>query len=215
VRNPRHVKALLKACRQLGVETIDNCEATAIRQSGGFVKAVETSQGPRVADRYLVTGGAWSSGILSTAGIHIEIEPVRGQIVLLNCGQPLFRHVLEIGSRYLVPREDGRIIVGSTEERVGFVKENTAGGIAGLIEFARSLVPALDQTRVERCWAGLRPHTKRGTPYIGAVPACDNLFVAAGHFRAGLHLSTVTGRLAAQLVRGESPELALDAFAVT
>jgi len=145
----------------------------------------------------------------------LEIEPVRGQMLLYKVPKPLTRHILEIGPRYVVPRDDGRILVGSTEERVGFEKANTPDGLAGLQAFAKRMVPALADAPLEQTWSGLRPHTRRGTPYIGRVPDCENLFIAAGHFRAGLHLSPITGRLAAQLVREESPELPMDAFAIT
>lgn len=214
VRNPWHVRALQQACRDRGVEILENEEVVALPLKAGRVDAAETASGRHSAGRYLVTSGAWTGQVLAAAGVSIELEPVRGQIVLLNAGRPLFRRVLEIGSRYLVPREDGRIIIGSTEEWVGFVKDNTAEGVAGLIEFGRRLVPDLAKASLERCWSGLRPHTKRGLPFISATPQAANLFVAAGHFRAGLHLSTITGRLAAQLIRGEQPELPLGAFAV-
>jgi glycine oxidase len=177
--------------------------------------SVETNRGPFRADRYLVAGGAWSGQIIASLGRDLQIEPVRGQMLLYRVPKPLTRHILEIGPRYVVPRDDGRILVGSTEEWVGFEKANTPQGLAGLKAFANRMVPALADAPLEQTWAGLRPHTKRGTPFIGRAEDCENLFVAAGHFRAGLHLSPITGRLAAQLIRGETPELAVDAFAVT
>ena len=214
VRNPWHVRALQEACRIRGVQILDSHEVTSFSANGGRMESVETAAGRHSAGAFLVTGGAWTAKILAEAGVAIELEPVRGQIVLLRSERPLFRRILEIGSRYLVPRDDGRVIIGSTEEWVGFVKDNTAEGVAGLLEFARRLVPDLSKSSLERCWSGLRPHTKRGLPYIGQAPQVSNLFVAAGHFRAGLHLSTITGRLAAQLIRGESPELPLASFAI-
>jgi glycine oxidase len=212
VRNPWHVRALDKACRDLGVTILEDTEVLGINMGEGRAHSVHSSRGEIGADAIVVTCGAWTGRVLASLGIELAIDPVRGQIVLLKTDRPLVRRVLEIGARYLVPREDGHIIVGSTEEWVGFEKKNTAEGVAGLIAFARKLVPELASTEVERCWSGLRPHTKSGQPCIGAAPGYQNLYVAAGHFRGGLHLSTVTGRLMAQLIRGESPELSLAAF---
>ncbi|MBX3441018.1 MAG: glycine oxidase ThiO [Planctomyces sp.] len=214
VRNPWHVRALGEACRAAGVEIVCDREAVGFHMSNGRVDAVRTAAGDLSAGAFLVAGGAWSGEILKSIGRALELEPVRGQMVLLKTPSPLIRHILEIGARYVVPRTDGRLLIGSTEEWVGFVKQNTAGGVAGLVEFGRRLVPGLSEATLEACWSGLRPHTRRGTPFLGAMPECSNLFLAAGHFRAGLHLSTVTGRLMAQAIRGEEPELSLRAFAV-
>ena len=138
---------------------------------------------------------------------------MRGQIVLLACPQRPFRHVIECGPRYLVPRDDGRVLIGSTEESVGFNKQNTAEGLRGLLSFAEELVPSLRDALFERAWAGLRPRTVNGMPYIGRLPGQESLFVAAGHFRAGLHLSPVTGRVVSQLIMGEPPIVDVSALA--
>jgi glycine oxidase len=100
--------------------------------------------------------------------------------------------VIECGHRYLVPREDGRVLIGSTEERVGFDKRTTAEGVEGLLAFGCALVPELRLAVREQEWAGLRPHAVTGRPFIGAVPGQQGLYVATGHFRSGLHLSPAT-----------------------
>jgi glycine oxidase len=137
---------------------------------------------------------------------------VRGQIALLNTGAPLFRRVLCRGKRYLVPRADGRVLVGSTEEDAGFDKRTTAVAIAGLLELAVELVPGLAQAHLERSWAGLRPGSPDGMPYLGAVPGLTNLFVAAGHFRAGIQLSPGTGLVLKELLQGQPTSVPLEAF---
>jgi glycine oxidase len=104
------------------------------------------------------------------------------------------------------------LLIGSTEEDAGFEKRNTAAAVGGLVEFAVSLAPALASASVERVWSGLRPATRDGLPYLGDVPGIDNLFVAAGHFRCGLHLSTGTAVVMACLLRGEPPPIALAPF---
>jgi glycine oxidase len=137
---------------------------------------------------------------------------VRGQIALLQTGRPLIRRVLLQGARYLVPRPDGRVLAGSTEEDAGFDKRTTAGAIAELVRFAASLVPALAGAHLERCWAGLRPGSPDGLPFLGPVPGLANLFVAAGHFRAGIQLSPATGLVMKELLLGQRPSVALEAF---
>ncbi|MBS0206810.1 MAG: glycine oxidase ThiO [Planctomycetes bacterium] len=204
VRNPRHLKALYQACVQAGVDLRAGSPVIDFTWSGERVTAVKTLAEEHRADEVIVAGGAWSRNLMQRAGHDQLFEPVRGQIVLLETQSSLFRHVIEVGARYLVPRLDGRVLVGSTEERVGFQKRTTATGIAGLIEFARQLVPALGDARVERCWAGLRPYAPGGLPRIGRVPGTANLILAAGHFRAGLQLSPMTAVLIRELILGQS-----------
>jgi glycine oxidase len=145
-------------------------------------------------------------------GIYARIKPIRGQIVLLTSPRSVLSRIVNEGSRYLVPREDGRLLVGSTEEDSGFDRATTAGGVAGLLDFAFSLVPELKRAAVERYWAGLRPATDDGLPYLGRVPDLDNVFVAAGHFRGGLQLSTGTAVTMSQCILGQRPQVDLTAF---
>jgi glycine oxidase len=210
VRNPRHLRALISACVQRGVDLRSGEPVTGIRRSRGAVAAVETTTGTFSAGQYVVAGGAWSGQLLSQCGFETEIVPVRGQIVLLSTPRLPFRHLIECGPRYLVPRSDGRILIGSTEEWVGFNKETTSAGVQGLLEFAQGLVPVLAEARFEQAWSGLRPHARRGKPFVGRLPDLDNALVATGHFRGGLSLSPITAKLVGQLLTGEQPELSLE-----
>jgi glycine oxidase len=130
----------------------------------------------------------------------------------LQTGQPLLRRVLLWGARYLVPRPDGRVLVGSTEEDAGFAKRTTAAAVSGLLALAGRLVPALAEAHLEQCWAGLRPGSPDGLPFLGPVPGCDNLFVAAGHFRAGIQLSPATGLVMKELLLGQPLTVSLEPF---
>jgi glycine oxidase len=198
VRSPRHLKALTAACTRLGVQLRPDYPAYAVDTRGSRVTGVRCADRTLSADRYLIAAGAWSGSLLRTA----PIRPIRGQIVLLRPDRPSLGRVVLAGPRYLVPRPDGRVLVGSTEEDAGFVKETTAAGIGDLLAFAVGLVPRLAQAEVERCWAGLRPGSPDGKPYLGAVPGFDNLFVAAGHFRSGVQLSPITGLVMRDLLLG-------------
>ena len=213
VRNPRHLKALLTGCAARNVQLIPGCSVVGFTSARERVVSVRTSNGEMSAGEYCVAGGAWSGQLLAEAGCTLDIEPVRGQIVQLSATPLPFQHVIECGPRYLVPRPDGRILVGSTEEWVGFEKRNTAAGISGLIEFATELVPSLAQAKFERAWAGLRPGTRSGHPWLSPVPQINNLFVAAGHFRSGLQLSPGSAILMSQMILRHEPAMETDAFA--
>jgi glycine oxidase len=212
VRNPRHLQALLSYCQTQGVRFRPGCPVLGFERQGSRITAAHTSAGSLRAERYLLTAGAWTSGLLEPLGWRPGIRPVRGQIALLQTGTPLFHRILLRGKRYLVPRPDGRVLVGSTEEDAGFDKRTTAEAIQGLLTFAISMVPDLASAHPERSWAGLRPGSPDGLPYIGPVPGIDNLFIAAGHFRAGIQLSPATGLVLKELFLGQPLTVPLDAF---
>ena len=215
LRNPRHLKALMAACRQRGVQIRRDVEVTGFEQQGGRVTAAIWEQGRIESDAFCICGGAWSTPLLAQFGVRAAVKPIRGQIVLLKADRPIVRHVIYDGSHYyLVPRADGHILIGSTVEDVGFDKSTTTAAVAAMLEFAHQLVPELTTASVEQCWAGLRPATADGLPYMGRVPDAENCFVAAGHFRCGLQLSTSTAVLMRQLMSGDQPEIDLAAFAV-
>ncbi len=212
VRNPRHLKALLAACRTLGVRLYPHRAATGFVRTGRRIDAVQTEQGMLPARRFLVTAGAWTDGLLQQVGCRLGVRPVRGQIALLQTDGSGPRPILLKGKRYLVPRGDGLVLVGATEEEADFDARPTASAIAGLLSFAAELIPSLARAAVERCWAGLRPGSPDGLPFLGPVPDCPNLYVAAGHFRAGIQLSPATGRAMTDLLMDREPVVPLEAF---
>lgn len=213
VRNPRHLKALNSGCRRGGVDFRCGQPVLEFKEAHGRTCAAVTPTEEINGRQFVVACGAWSGRVLSGCCDSIRIEPVRGQIVLLDGDCPPIGHVLEQGRRYVVPRPDGRVLVGSTEERTGFEKANTAEAVSELIAFATSLLPVLGSSRFDRAWSGLRPQSVRGLPYLGAVPGRENLFVAAGHFRDGLKLSPATAVVMAELITGQRPSIAIDQFA--
>jgi glycine oxidase len=176
--------------------------------------SLQTTGGPLTAHRYCFTAGAWTGQLLQRLGIHLGILPIRGQIVLFRCDQPPITHIINEGSRYLVPRHDGRLIAGSTEEEVGFDKRTTENAIDDLKQFAIDLVPALAHATIEQTWAGLRPASFDSLPYLGRLPNLQNAFIASGHFRNGLFLSPATAVVMSQLMRDELPQIDLTPFRV-
>ena len=213
VRNPRHVNALIAACGLRGVTFIEGQPVVEFEQRQGRMTALRTPSDLYRASTFCIASGAWTRRLVARAGCDIPVAPVRGQIVLLSTTQLPFRHMIQTGPRYLVPRDDGRILVGSTEENAGFDKRNTAAAVHGLIEMAIDLVPALAAATCERTWAGLRPGSADGMPYLGRLPGHENAFVAAGHFRSGLQLSPATALVMRELMLGQKLTIPLDAFA--
>jgi glycine oxidase len=211
VRNPWHLRALIAACAGR-VRMAPGSQVTALETSGARVTGVRTLAANHRAGRVLLAAGAWTDALLEPLGWRPEIRPVRGQIALLQAAQPPLRHVLLCGSRYVVPRSDGRVLVGSTEEWVGYDKRTTATAIHDLLSLAFQLAPVLRDAVLERCWAGLRPGSPDGLPFLGAVPDWDNVYVAAGHFRAGIQLSVGTALVMKQLLLGQTPALDLAPF---
>jgi glycine oxidase len=214
VRNPRHLQALRAACLQKGVEIIEHVSDVSL------VTADHRVLHARLPDRILsfatlcVTAGSWSTSILRSLGFEVPVRPIRGQIVQLQMHELPFSCVIEHGRQYLVPRQDGLILVGSTQEDVGFEKKNTAEGIAQLLEFAVSLVPTLRRAEVVRCWSGLRPASPDELPVLGAIPGLSNAVVGAGHFRSGLQMSPGTAAILADLICGTETAISLEGFSV-
>jgi len=207
VRNPRHLQSLQIGCSMRGVELVAGAAVRRIETNGDRIEAVHTGSDVHRAAEFVVAGGAWSGELLGQTGIHLLIEPVKGQIVLLQAIPSPIRSVIQVGHEYLVPRNDGRILVGSTEERTGFDKRNTAQAIGDLVRFAQRVVPGLKDARFEKCWAGLRPFSGTGRPYLGRLPQFTNACVAAGHYRYGLHLSPITAVLIRQVLLRQPVQL--------
>ena len=212
IRNPHHLAALKAGCLARGVEIHEQLKVTAMACEQGRMTHVEAGEQRWFAESFCLTAGAWSGDLLRQLNINNGILPIRGQMVLFKCSQPPLLRVINEGSRYLVPRRDGRLLVGSSEEEVGFANQTTHEMIEQLTQFGRQLLVALETADVERSWAGLRPASFDGFPYLGALPAVDNAFVAAGHFRSGLQLSTGTAVVMSQLIRGETTSLDLLPF---
>jgi glycine oxidase len=132
-------------------------------------------------------------------------------MVMVHTRVPLLRHVVFGSHGYAVPRPDGRLLVGSTVEFVGFDKQVTAGGLASILSLGLRLVPALASAPVVETWAGFRPHTPDGLPVLGPG-ALPGLFLASGHFRNGILLTPVTAEVLADAVLGRAPTVDLTPF---
>lgn len=210
--NPLHLEALTSACRKNGVTILENCGDVTLHRTETTVASL-TVPGDGVAkidaDVFCVTAGAWTQKIVN----EIPMVPVRGQMLLYKLDAAPFAAVVNEGSRYLVPRRDGHVLFGATIEEAGFNTDTTEAGLDNLQRHASDLLPSLTQDKLVKTWAGLRPGTFDGFPYIGPLAGLDNAFVAAGHFKAGLHLSPATAEAVADLIEHKQPAIDLRPFA--
>ena len=205
-RPSRHLDALERSCRNRGV-IIEEADVRRFVVRGTRVERAVTATGEISAGTWVLAAGSWTGGLASAFGLALDTRPIRGQIVLLRLPRPLITRIVNRGLDYLVQRPDGRLLVGSTLEDVGFDPTTTPDTVTRLLGVARSLLGELLGSVVERSWAGLRPGNVDGLPSIGPIPELDNAFLSAGHFRAGLHQSTGSAVLLADLMTGHAPHL--------
>jgi glycine oxidase len=198
------LRGLRVAAARAGARIRSGARVTGVRRRGGAVTGVVTEAGPVAAGAVVIAAGAWSSQVAAAGLPPVPVHPVRGQIVCFRAGPGLLGHAVYAGGSYLVPRGDGRVLAGSTMERVGFDARTTPEAVAALRAAAVDLVPALGRARGEKAWAGLRPATADGLPAIGPGGA-RGLFYATGHLRNGILLAPVTAGIVTRLLLGEDP----------
>lgn len=216
IRPPRHLEALERSCRSRGVVITAGAEVTGVERRGrtltGLVVLVDGAAETVRAGHVVLAAGPWCAVLGRHFGIEIPTRPVRGQIALVRLPALRLTHVVNRGLEYLVPRADGRLLIGSTLEDVGFDLRTTPDAIAGLVEFGSDLLGGIGCIAIEQSWAGLRPGSSDGLPTIGRIPGAANAWVATGHYRSGLHQSPGTARLVANLIEGRRSPVAADAF---
>ncbi len=217
LRNPRHLQALAAACRIAGVTFVEQAEVEAVEPHGrGYLLRTTNPQTQVIeSPQVCLCSGAWADHWLRHFGGTQAIYPMRGQMLLYRCPRAWLTRVVNEGHRYLVPREDGYLLVGSNEEEVGFTPGTTPEVLESLRQWATGFLPQLETLEPEKSWSGFRPATIDGFPFLGKLPGFDNLYLAAGHYRSGLHLSPGTAVCMADVILGRSPRLDLSAFRIT
>jgi glycine oxidase len=160
-------------------------------------------------DVVVLAAGAWSREIAGIPAIHLPpVRPIKGQMLALSMdpANPLLRHVVWLPRGYLVPRRDGRLVVGGTVEERGFDDRITAGGLLALIEGAWRAVPGIEELPVAETWVGFRPGSRDDAPLLGPS-GIDGLVVATGHHRNGILLTPLTAEaISACVLTGRLPE---------
>ncbi|MCA1035533.1 MULTISPECIES: glycine oxidase ThiO [Bacillus] len=167
------------------------------------VEGVMTSKGSFYGETVIAAAGAWTGKLLKKADLELPIFPVKGECLSVIPEGPLIRSTIFSDSGgYLVPKKDGRLIIGATSYENEFNPSVSFGGVRMLAERAYKLLPQLASARWEKAWAGIRPQTGDGLPYIGWHPAYKGLFIAAGHYRNGILLSPITGKMVSDSIEG-------------
>jgi glycine oxidase len=212
VENRALARALTAACRGAGVAIHEHCPVTEIVVDGGSARGVDTARGRESADVVVLAAGAWSREIGGIpAGFQPPVRPIKGQMlaVQMDTAAPLLRHVVWLpNGGYLVPRNDGRLIVGGTVEERGFDASITAGGLLTLIEAAWRAVPTIEELPIAETWVGFRPGSRDDAPMLGPS-GVDGLVIATGHHRNGILLTPISAQVVSQyILSGQLPEMA-------
>ncbi len=210
--DPRLVAAALGvAAGRVGAVLRPNTAVERVDVAGGRVTGVTLAGGERVrAARVVVATGAWAGeGLGLPAAAAIPVRPVKGQLLRLRdpAGPGLCTHVLRFQGAYLVPRGDGRYLLGATVEELGFDTAVTAGGVFALLRDASELMPGIFELELEEALAGLRPGTPDNAPVLGASACVEGLLWAAGHHRNGVLLAPLTADALLAVLTGAGADL--------
>ncbi len=204
VDNVALMAALALACRAAGVSLRERTVVRRLLIRAGRVRGVETDGGPLAAPVVVNCLGSWAA-LGGNFPVRLPVEPARGQILVFQAPKRFVHRAVMSPHAYLVQRRDGRLLVGSTIERVGFQKALTLEGMAGILQGAQRMSRALDSCTFLGAWAGFRPHTPDQKPILGRTTV-EGLYVATGHFRHGILLAPVTATCMADLIlTGRAP----------
>jgi glycine oxidase len=205
--------ALARTAEQNGAIIRQHCPALGIDVDAGKVCGVRTIDGVVPADTVVVAAGAWSKLFSGDVGLSIPTYPVRGQMIAISDPPTPLNSVINGEGGYLVPRADGSIAVGATEEHeAGFDAQVTSGGVAWLAALIDRLTPSLNNGRLTATWAGLRPGSADGELIVGKVPSVEGVWIASGHFRSGALLAPGTSQILADSIVSNQVDSRLEAF---
>lgn len=204
VRNPKFVRALKASFNHLAIPYREQLSVDEIMVNNNRVTGVSADGEIYNAGKVIIASGAWSAQFAVTQKA-VNVSPVKGQMIMYK-GQPgLIKRMLLSEGHYVIPRKDGHILAGSTLEKIGFDKIVSAHAQDELHRAAVELVPLLADLPIERQWAGLRPGTEKGIPYICVHDDIAGLYIHAGHFRNGIVLGAGSVELMADIILGRKP----------
>lgn len=189
VRNPRLLQALYQHIGQLGGNIIEGCEVRKIDISNQKIDALQTAYKKFSAGQYILSAGAWSKQILGEHALQLDIKPICGQMLLYKLPEKPLDSIVLQQDLYLIPRQDGHLLVGSTIEDTGFDKQITPDAKDKLSGWAESILPQLKIISPRKHWSGLRPASPANLPVIGRHPYLENLYINSGHFRYGVTMA--------------------------
>ena len=201
-RNPRLVRSLKQYLINHGCDIHEHCGLAAVIHDNKRVSAIVTSEGRFAINELVIAAGAWTGQLFQqhTFSHAPDIAPVKGQMLLFDAKPDTLNHIVLNDDQYLIPRLDGKILAGSTVEHDDFNKIISENAYEQLAKFAVDLLPILGNYPIIKHWAGLRPGTEYGVPYIGRHPGIANLSINAGHFRNGLVMGPSSAQLLVDLL---------------
>ncbi len=195
----RLTAGVVQAAARAGVRFHRGVTARRVVIERGRARGVDTDDGLLEGDAVVLSAGAWSGAIAQGLGDPGSVRPARGQLVELEASPAPIRSVVYAHGGYLVPRGEGRVVVGSTLEFVGFRRGVTAEGMVRLLGLATKTVPTLGEALVARSWSNFRPYTDDHTPIVG-MRGVEGLVLATGHYRSGILLAPITAEIVRDLV---------------
>ncbi|MFO0549129.1 MAG: glycine oxidase ThiO [Polyangiaceae bacterium] len=204
---PRLLRALRIGAERAGAHFSTGATVRRVVEEGGRARGVELDGGERVdAGLVVLAAGSWSSQVGGVPLPAASIRPARGQVVELTSPVPRTRGIVWGTRGYLCPRDDGRVLVGSTLEFVGYERAVTARAVRDLLDGALTAIPALASAELSRTWAAFRPYTPHELPFIGES-GTPGLLLATGHYRNGILLAPITAEIVAAIALGERPPI--------
>ncbi|BAD64271.1 MULTISPECIES: glycine oxidase ThiO [Shouchella] len=209
---PDYVKALQQACRNRGVHIYEQLKHVSLVKTEPHIELQSASGQRFTADQLVVATGAWAKELESQLGLNLPIYPIRGQICAYNIEPGRIRHILYTSQGYLVPKANGTLVNGASEDIAGFQTEITDKGIRRLTNWNHKIVPFLAELTPFHKWAGLRPATQDGYPLIGFLRNHPRVFMACGHYRNGILLSAITAKVASAQLAGQKPPVPIALF---
>ncbi|MCA1717046.1 MAG: glycine oxidase ThiO [Actinobacteria bacterium] len=212
VNPPRLVQALALGATLGGARVMEATSAEGLVVKGRRVTGVRTARGEIPAGAVVLAGGASATLLSNQLGVHLPVHPVKGEILAVNARPAPVRVNIWNSECYVVPKRDGRVVIGATEEPGVYDRRPTLGGVAHLSRAAVNLVPELSRAPFASAWGGLRPGTPDGEPILGPVEGWEGLFLATGHYRNGVLLSAITGESIAALALGETSPFDVSPF---
>jgi sarcosine oxidase subunit beta len=227
----RLVRALARAARRLGAAIVEKTRVESVRAARGRVQAVVTAQGEVAVPVVVNCLGAWGRELAGAGYEHLPIEPQRGHLLVTEPAPPTVGHVI-LGADYVSDKYQygaeqpggaavlgqraalalaleqtgsGNLLIGSSRELAGHDPSTGVEVLAGVARRACRYLPRLKDLHLLRCFAGLRPHTPHGLPFVGPMPECDGAYIAAGHCGDGICLAPVTGQIVAEMIVSGRP----------
>ena len=201
IRNPRLLQSVIAYLKQHpAVRIFENCGIEKLIIQNKQIQGVQTTQQQFFADQTVICSGAWSQSWEQQTQRHIPVQPVQGQMLLFKTPKNWLPTMCMNRVMYLIPRLDGHIVCGSSMAECGFDTKTDELTQHNILTACLEMVPELHQFPIVKRWAGLRPSSPQGIPYIGAMPELKNLWVNFGHFRNGLCMGAGSARLLRQLM---------------